>query len=226
MLVAEDLRLSFRDASGGAFRALDLPRFAPAMGAITAVRGPSGSGKSTLLYVLAGLLPPDHGHVRFADVNLYTLGESRRDRWRRENIGFVFQDFHLLPELSPLANVSIAATFGGHRANVTARARELLEKLGVPHSRRSVELLSRGERQRVAIARALLFDPPLILADEPTASLDDDAGHAVLDVMKALARDGKTVVIATHDAKALSSAQATLVLGHGRAIEARQAVAA
>ncbi len=203
MLVAEGLKLSFRDANGGAFRALDLPSFAPSAGAITAVRGPSGSGKSTLLYVLAGLLPPDHGAVRFGDVDIYGLSESRRDRWRREHIGFVFQDFHLLPELSPLANVAIAATFGGHGSNVAARSRQLLEKLGVPHSRRSVELLSRGERQRVAIARALLFDPPLILADEPTASLDDEAGVAVLDIFRGLARSGKTVVIATHDVKAL-----------------------
>jgi putative ABC transport system ATP-binding protein len=225
MLVAEGLKLSFRDANGGAFRALDLPSFAPSAGAITAVRGPSGSGKSTLLYVLAGLLPPDHGAVRFGDVDIYGLGESRRDRWRREHIGFVFQDFHLLPELSPLANVAIAATFGGHGSNVAARSRQLLEKLGVPHSRRSVELLSRGERQRVAIARALLFDPPLILADEPTASLDDDAGVAVLDIFRGLARSGKTVVIATHDVKALSVAETTLVLEHGRSIEPRRAAA-
>ncbi len=226
MLVAEELQLSFRDASGGTFPALDLPHFAPKAGALTAVRGPSGCGKSTLLYVLAGLLPPDRGTVRFGDVDIYTLGEGRRDRWRRESIGFVFQDFHLLPELSPLANVAIAATFGGHRANVAARARALLEQLGVPHSRRSVELLSRGEQQRVAIARALLFDPPLILADEPTASLDDVAGAAVLDVLATLARAGKTVVIASHDPKALALAEATLVLEHGHAIEPRRAAAA
>ena len=160
-------RLSFRDSGGQALVALDVPRFAPKPGALTIVRGPSRSGKWTLLYVLAGLQPPDAGAVRLNETDIYRLPETEREHWRRQNIGFVFQDFHLLPELSPIFNVSIAATFSRPPKGIKERARELLAEFGVPPDRQWVETLSRGERQRVAIARALLFDPPVILADEP-----------------------------------------------------------
>jgi len=225
MLVANGLKLSFHDVGGTAFPALDLPHFEPPVGKITAVAGPSGSGKSTLLYVLAGLLPPEAGSVRFEGTDIYALAESRRDAWRRERVGFVFQDFHLLPELSPLANVTVATTFARSKGDLAGRARELLERLGVPLGRRSVELLSRGERQRVAIARALLFDPPLILADEPTASLDDAAAATVRDILRDVARAGKTVVIATHDEHALRTAETVLALEHGRPTGVRKAAA-
>lgn len=225
LLVAERLKLSFRDASGTPFPVLDLPSFVPPTGATTVVRGPSGSGKSTLLYVLAGLLPPEHGTVRFDGADIYALRESRRDAWRREHVGFVFQDFHLLPELSPLANVTVAATFARSRGDHAKRARALLERFGVPVERSSVDLLSRGERQRVAIARALLFDPPLILADEPTASLDDDAGATVIEALGKLAVTGKTVVVVTHDARALAIADLHLTLEHGRPAEPRKVAA-
>ena len=110
MLAAENLALSFADSAGQRFTALDIARFAPPPGKVTAVSGPSGSGKSTLLYVLAGLLRPDRGEVNFDGADIYTLSETRRDAWRRKRIGFVFQDFHLIPELSPLANAALAAT--------------------------------------------------------------------------------------------------------------------
>jgi ABC-type lipoprotein export system ATPase subunit len=223
MLAAEALRLAFRDAGGLSFPVLDIPHFEPPPGGLTVVRGPSGSGKSTLLYVLAGLQPPDSGTVLYEGTDIYSLSESRRDAWRRERIGFVFQDFHLLAELSPLANVTVAATFRRSKRDLSGRAKMLLERLGVPQSRRSVEELSRGERQRVAIARALLFDPPVILADEPTASLDDAAGAQVLDVLRELARSGKTVVVASHEPRAIAEADMLLALEHGRAAAARQA---
>jgi putative ABC transport system ATP-binding protein len=219
MLVAEGVSLSFSDRGGQGFVALHLPRFAPEPGALTVVSGPSGSGKSTLLYVLAGLQPPDAGVVRFADADVYSLGETRRDLWRRQNVGFVFQDFHLLPELSPISNVSIAATFSRPRKGIKERARALLSELGVEADRRSVETLSRGERQRVAIARALLFDPPVILADEPTASLDDAATEQVLSVLRELARQGKTVVMVSHEPRAIAQADQLVALARGHIVE-------
>lgn len=225
MLVANGLSLSFRDAGGKSFLVLDLPDFAPPVGQLTVIGGPSGSGKSTLLYVLAGLLPPDTGSVRFADLDIYALSESRRDAWRRDKVGFVFQDFHLLPELSPLANVTIAATFFRSRIDAKARARALLDQLGVPLAHRSVETLSRGERQRVAIARALLFDPPLVLADEPTASLDATAGAAVLRTLQDLAQNGKTVVMVSHEAKAVAAADVLLTLERGHIAEPQRVAA-
>lgn len=225
MLVAKGLSLSFRDAGGAPFRVLDLPEFAPPAGRLTVIGGPSGSGKSTLLYVLAGLLPPDTGSVRIGELDLYSLRESQRDRWRREQVGFVFQDFHLIPELSALANVTVAATFSRSRSDIRGRGRALLERLGVPLGYRSVETLSRGERQRVAIARALLFDPPLIFADEPTASLDVAAGAAVLRTMQDLASEGKTVVMVSHEPKAIAGADVLLTLERGRVAEPPRAAA-
>jgi len=219
MLVAEGVRLSFRDRGGEALVALDVARFVPKSGALTVVRGPSGSGKSTLLYVMAGLQPPDAGAVRLNETDIYRLAETERDQWRRQHIGFVFQDFHLLRELSPILNVRIAATFSRPPKGIKKRARELLAEFGVPPNRRSVETLSRGERQRVAIARSLLFDPPVILADEPTASLDDAATEQVLSALRALARRGKTVVMVSHEPKAIAEADHLVTLARGHIVE-------
>ena len=198
MLVAEDLALTFADSGRAAFTVLDVPRFAPAQGRVTAIAGPSGSGKSTLLYVLAGLLPPQRGRVSHDGQSIYAMKEGRRDARRRRRIGFVFQAFNLVPELSAVANVALPGTFGPP-APPSGRAEKLLADLGVPLSRGSVERLSRGERQRVAIARALLFDPEVILADEPTASLDAEAVASIVATLRRLAGDGRTVVVASHD---------------------------
>ncbi|HET7714615.1 MAG TPA: ABC transporter ATP-binding protein [Bauldia sp.] len=215
MLFAEGIRLAFSDHRGTSFTALDIDTFRPEPGKLTAIAGPSGSGKSTLLYVLAGLQPPQAGRVTADGMDIYSLGESRRDAWRRRTIGFVFQDFHLIPELSLVGNVALPATFGRSPGS-RRRASELLVALGVPTDRRSVGMLSRGEQQRVAIARALAFDPPVILADEPTASLDGAAATDVRAILKRLAGEGRTVVVVSHDDAVLSAADATLRLDHGR----------
>lgn len=201
MIVAEGIAVSFPDRDGAAFKVLSIDRFAPRPGMVTAITGASGSGKSTLLYVAAGLLPPDSGRVLAGEVDVYRLGEGRRDAWRRKSIGFVFQDFHLIPELSVTANATLPATFGGG-GKVRDRAIATLAALNVPTARRSVDELSRGERQRVAIARALAFDPPVILADEPTASLDDEHAAVALELLRAQAiESGATLVVASHDAR-------------------------
>lgn len=215
MIVAEGIAVSFPDRDGAAFKVLSIERFAPRPGVVTAITGASGSGKSTLLYVAAGLLPPDSGRVLAGEVDVYRLGEGRRDAWRRKSIGFVFQDFHLIPELSVTANATLPATFGGG-GKVRDRAIATLAALNVPTARRSVDELSRGERQRVAIARALAFDPPVILADEPTASLDAASSEEVRGILKRLAGEGRTVVAVTHDPALVADAEAVLRLDHGQ----------
>lgn len=170
-------------------------------GQLVTLSGPSGSGKSTLLYLLSGLLMPTSGTVIWNDEDLTKMGEVSRDRWRRQNSGFVFQNFHLIEELSPLDNVLVPVWFGSLSAKShQGRARALLDRFGVPQDRHSTALLSRGEQQRVALARALIFDPVVIFADEPTASLDAQSAQAVARQLADLAhRENRLVIAASHD---------------------------
>ncbi len=196
-----DLRVVYADRSSH-FTGLSIEALDVAPGSLMAVTGPSGSGKSTLLYALAGLIRPTAGTVTWDGRNILDLPESGRDRWRRHTIGFVFQDFHLLPELTPLANVLLPGSFENvtAKAELRKRALALLDGFGVPQRRKSIADLSRGEQQRVALARALLFDPPVLLADEPTASLDAAAGELVAKTLEEFSiRDGRTVIAVTHD---------------------------
>ena len=190
----------------------------PMPGELTAVIGASGSGKSTLLHVLSGLIRPNAGRVSFGGTDVSALPESRRDRWRRDHVGIVFQNFHLIDELSPRDNVLIAGWFDRFSAaSLKGRADQLLEKLEVPPNRRRLNDLSRGEQQRVALARALMFDPPVILADEPTASLDRDAGGNVAGLLRDLAaQQGRTIVVATHDPELIAAADTVVALARGK----------
>ncbi len=197
--------------------ALRVGRLAVPAGALVALTGPSGSGKTTLLNVLAGILPPTSGRVAWADIDVAKLGESRRDAWRRRNVGLIFQDFHLIEQLTPLANVILPASFSAFRTPpaIRARAQKMLEDLGVPLARRSVAELSRGERQRVAIARALLFDPPILLADEPTASLDEAAAAEVTRQIAESAAAGRTTIVVSHDRMVVERCDRVIRLEHG-----------
>ncbi|MEM8789593.1 MAG: ATP-binding cassette domain-containing protein [Pseudomonadota bacterium] len=224
-LTTQGLRLDFRDPAGRDIRVLDIAEFTAQDGRLTVITGPSGSGKSTLLHVLSGLLLPDAGQVRWRGAQITALGEGARDRWRRRNVGMVFQNFHLIDELSPLDNVLAPGWFdrfsvGGLRA----RAAALLQDFDVPQARGRLAHLSRGEQQRVALARALLFDPPLILADEPTASLDRVAGATVIDRLRTLADAGRTVLAVSHEPDLIAAAGIVLRLERGRL--SPQAVAA
>jgi len=179
-------------------------------GEFTAIMGPSGSGKSTLLNLVAGLDRPTSGSVEVGGTDLGKLGEAGLARFRRDHIGFVFQFFHLLPNLTALENVLIPAQLKG--AVVPGRARELLDLLGIEEAAdKYPALLSGGQQQRVAIARALINNPTLLLADEPTGALDTHSGEQVMELLGRLHRDGQTIVLVTHDAK-LATRHAARVL--------------
>lgn len=201
-LEAEGLRLSYSQQHGGRFRVLDVDRFAVAAGEAVGITGPSGAGKTSLLYVLTGIEKPDSGSVVWGGVDIGAFGEGERDRWRRQRVGFVFQDFHLLPGMTALQNVLAPIAFDSFLVpkETANRAGELLERLGAPTGRTGVNELSRGEQQRVALARALINRPDIIVADEPTASLDADSGRAVIDLLIGTAREsGATLLAVTHD---------------------------
>jgi putative ABC transport system ATP-binding protein len=218
-----DLQVRYSNGAG-AVTALEIEQLSVPPGALLGVTGPSGSGKSTFLYAIGGLLRPQHGRVLWDGRDILSEGEAARDRWRRHTVGFAFQDFHLLAELTPLQNVLLPASFERFAADraIRARAVALLEHFAVPQARKSTGSLSRGEQQRVAIARALLFDPPVILADEPTASLDAKAGDVVIEILLQLsARDGRTVIAISHDPELLKRFANTVALDHGR-ITSRQ----
>ena len=218
-LELQDLLVRYSDGVG-AVTALDITHMGASPGTLLAITGPSGSGKSTLLYAMAGLIRPQRGKILWGDRDILAEAETARDRWRRHTIGFVFQDFHLLPELSPLQNVLLPASFERFAIDraTQARAAALLDRFAVPQARRTTATLSRGEQQRVALARALLYDPPVILADEPTASLDATAGADVAETLVRLAQDeGRTVIAVSHDAALISRCTTRLALDHGRA---------
>ena len=169
-------------------------------GEFTAIMGPSGSGKSTLLNLIAGVDRPTSGSVAVGGADLGTLGETALARFRRDHIGFVFQFFYLLPNLTALENVLIPAQLKGKV--VAGRAEALLDELGIADvSDRYPARLSGGQQQRVAMARALINRPTLLLADEPTGALDTHSGDQVLELLRELNRDGQTILLVTHDAK-------------------------
>lgn len=166
------------------------------------LRGISGSGKTTLINILAGLLTPTAGSVSLANQSIYKLNEGKRDDWRRQHIGYVFQTHHLLPLLNAWENVAMPLSFRGMaRRQTKGQALHFLQMMGLEkHANHRPEQLSTGQRQRVAIARALVNEPALILADEPTASLDHDAAANVLDMLQASCKEqGAILIIASHD---------------------------
>lgn len=190
-----------------------------AAGDVTAVTGPSGAGKTTLLHLIAGLARPDRGTVRYGDDDIGAWPERRRDRWRRDTVGLVFQDFQLVPELDALDNILLPLHFDRLRidAAARARARDLAVRVGVATLSARAGALSRGEQQRVAVARALIRTPALLLADEPTASLDAVTGARIADLLVTAARDtGAALVIVSHDPAVLARAGRVLRLDAGR----------
>jgi len=198
---------------------LTVPSLSLPAGSATAVEGPSGAGKSSLLHALAGIERPTQGSIRWGADDLWTLANPARDRWRRERLGLVFQDMHLLDGLSALDNVLLPLLFDHVRAPAALRDRAaaLLDGLGVAASHRRVTVMSRGERQRVALARALLRNPAVLLADEPTASLDTAGAARVGELLLHAATDaGATLIVATHDVALLARLPSRLRLRAGQ----------
>ena len=190
-------------------------------GEAVAIVGPSGSGKSTLLNLIAGLDRPDSGSVTVAGVRVDTLTEAGSARYRRDNVGMVFQFFNLLDDLTVLDNVVLPAQLSGTaRAAARQRAHDLLRSLGVDrHAAAYPGRLSGGERQRVAVARALMNRPAMLLADEPTGALDTAAGDNVRQLLTDLHANGQTIVLVTHDmALAESCATRMVRLVDGRVV--------
>ncbi len=212
--LTKSFRLGRRDVE--VLRGVDLTVL---RGEFVALRGASGAGKSTLLQILGGLDTPTAGEVEFDGGRLSGLRPRELARFRNTRVGFVFQAYHLLPELDAFENVCVPARLGRMPvAEAQARARALLERVGLGHrlDHRPTEL-SGGEQQRVAIARALMNDPELVLADEPTGNLDSHTGEEIIGLLCSLqAERQRTLVIATHDAQVAARAPRVVELVDGQ----------
>jgi putative ABC transport system ATP-binding protein len=205
----------------GLVRAIDAVDLEVAETETVAVMGPSGCGKSTLLHVLGGLDRPSSGEVWLAGRRIDGMGERELARMRRSVVGFVFQAFHLMEELTARENIELAALLAGHTPRIARRrAAELLESVGLAD--RATHLpsaLSGGQRQRVAIARALVNEPLVVLADEPTGNLDSAATFDVLKLFKQLRAGGQTFVIVTHDERVAATADRLISMRDGAFVD-------
>jgi putative ABC transport system ATP-binding protein len=192
-----------------------------AEGELLVVMGPSGSGKSTLLHLVGGLDAPDGGEIFVEGSPLSRMSDDEITLFRRRRIGFVFQFFHLLPTLTVEENVALPRLLDGQSmATVRPRVESLLERVGLAHRRsHRADALSGGEAQRVAIARALVIDPVLLLADEPTGSLDSHAGSEILELFRStVAHRGRPAILVTHDVRAAACGDRVVAMRDGRII--------
>lgn len=213
VLSIKQLGKSFPSAAGEVHAVRDVSLEVSA-GELVTVRGPSGCGKSTLLMAAGGLLEPTSGAVEVNGTDLYSLGQDGRAQFRAENIGFVFQQFHLIPYLDVRDNI-LAASLAAAGADAS-RAEELLAVFGLEHRAHHVPAaLSTGEKQRTAMARALFNNPRLILADEPTGNLDRDNAEALLEQLLSFTGKGGAVLLVTHDARVDEHAGRTIEISEG-----------
>lgn len=221
LLALHSVSKTYRDGPRQ-IRAVDRVSLELAEGEFVAVQGPSGCGKSTLLLMAGGLLTPDSGEVRIAGENPYALSSDARARFRAENVGFVFQQFHLVPYLDVLGNV-LAPAMAARRPDAESRARELIAHFGLADRIHHVPgKLSTGERQRTALARALLNRPKLLLADEPTGNLDRENAVAVLGYLREFAEHGGGVLLVTHDPRAANVADRTVEIRDGQLVATQE----
>jgi putative ABC transport system ATP-binding protein len=218
MLTLTDLRKSFR-TSEVETRALDAVSLEVGAGEFVAIMGPSGCGKSTLLNILGFLDAPSGGSYRLLGEEVAGLSERARTRLRRAHIGFVFQSFNLVDELTVEENVAIGLLYRSGAAAAKRRIGAALEQVGIAHrARHRPQQLSGGQQQRVAIARALVAEPKLILADEPTGNLDSANGEQVMGLLKDAVAAGTTVVMVTHSPLHAAEAQRTVRMLDGRVV--------
>jgi putative ABC transport system ATP-binding protein len=214
-------------SNGVAVRALRGIDLTVARGEFLSLIGPSGSGKSTLMAILGCLDSPTDGSYEFDGERVDGLSGSELARIRNQKIGFVFQQYNLLPRASVTRNVELPMLYAGvPRKERRRRATELLERVGIPEKARQLPgTLSGGQRQRVAVARALANNPVMLLADEPTGALDSKTGHEVLELFTALHRQGNTILIVTHDFEIASLASRQVEIHDGRIASSTEKVA-
>ncbi len=206
---------TYRRGDGTPVTALREMSFSIAAGEFVTVRGASGSGKSSLLNIIGCLDAPTSGTCRLAGEDVSACTDRQRSRVRCRRIGFVFQSFNLLPRTTAVENVEIPMVYSGGRVD-RARALAILQRVGLGERAHHFPTeLSGGEQQRVAIARALMNDPPLLLADEPTGNLDSAAGESIMQLLTALHRDGRTIILVTHDEQVASYASREMILRDG-----------
>lgn len=217
---AENVSHAYADA-GTRVVALDEVSVAIGAGELVLVVGPSGSGKSTLLAALAGLLSPTSGQIELAGQPISTLDAEGRARVRRAHLGFVFQSFHLFGALTARENVECVLDMQGvPRRAQSARAEAALQRVGLGHRmNHRPAFLSGGERQRVAVARALATEPSVIFGDEPTSALDAASAALVIDALRGFVESGRSVVLATHDARLHAIATRVVSLEAGRIVD-------
>jgi putative ABC transport system ATP-binding protein len=204
-----------------AMRALNAVDLDVHAGELMLLMGPSGSGKTTLLSIMGCILRPSGGTLRILGRDVAELGERDLPRIRLDHIGFVFQGFNLFPTLTAAQNVALALDLKGvPRREARARAAELLERVGLGAKKDEYPAdLSGGQKQRVAIARAIAGDPPIVLADEPTAALDTHSAHSVMELLQRLAHErSRAVVVVTHDSRMLGYADRTVQIEDGRIV--------
>jgi putative ABC transport system ATP-binding protein len=221
MLSLKNVRKEF-NSGGGRVLAVDSVTFQVPDGKFAAIVGKSGSGKSTLLALMGALDKPSSGEIKVGDQDITRLSDMSLIKYRRDQIGFVFQSYNLIPNLSALENVTLPMEFAGlPSAKRKQRAADLLQQVGLTPDKhgRKPSRLSGGEQQRVAIARALANRPKLILADEPTGNLDSTTGKLIVDLLHHLARKEKTTIVAvTHDLEIARQTDMTFRLSDGKLV--------
>jgi putative ABC transport system ATP-binding protein len=218
VLALKDLSKVYRTAEVET-RALSGVSFEIAAGEFVAITGPSGCGKSSLLNILGFLDSPSGGSYRLLGEEVSTLSETALTRLRRAHVGFVFQSFNLIDDLTVAENVEVSLVYRGGAGTRKRRVEEALERVGVAHrARHRPQQLSGGQQQRVAIARALVSEPRIILADEPTGNLDTANGDAVMDLLHAAARGGTTIIMVTHSPVHAAQAGRTIRMMDGQMV--------
>lgn len=218
MISVSQVSKTVSDASGPLSILRDID-FSVGTGETVAILGASGSGKSTLLSIMAGLDTPSLGHVSLAGQDLFAMSEDQRAAWRGQHLGFVFQNFQLMGHLTALENVMLPLELAGTQ-NAATLAKSILTQVGLSERLRHFpKVMSGGEQQRVALARAFVVEPQLLLADEPTGSLDAQTGESIMDLMLSMNKArGTTLILVTHDQKLAQRCDRTLTLEAGRLI--------
>lgn len=205
------------------FKALDDISLKIYRGEFIIIMGPSGSGKSTLMNIIGCLDRPTSGELYIDGRGITGLSDSQLAEIRREKNGFVFQSFNLIPNLSALRNVALPLSFKGiAKSDRESKAREMLKKMGIEQwAQKLPSQLSGGEQQRVAIARALANDPAVIIADEPTGNLDSAIGKQVMDLLRVISKEGKTILLVTHDANLVKYGNRMICMRDGKVISGK-----